>query len=101
MPCRCFLIFLSALLALFYFGCLSSKDEQFYEMMEANMAVAGAFAAKDKECGTGHSVTVPVTGRARKQHVDNCVAQIVALPCSSWVSADPTPSLCLTIQLDY
>ena len=92
---------LSSLLLWMLVSCVSDKETQLYSADEANLKIAAAFLAKDTECNMLHQITVPVVSKVTKASVTSCVAQILAQSCTAWAANDPTPSLCLALDLNF
>ncbi|MBI3396385.1 MAG: hypothetical protein HY042_11160 [Spirochaetia bacterium] len=76
----------------------SKESTAVVQQEDANVQVALAYAAKNTECGTTRGISIPVMLPVDKDDLKACIAQIVAVKCADWMAADPTPTLCLSMQ---
>lgn len=74
--------------------CRDSTKDLFYTVSEGNLLVIQAYSLKDSVCGTSHTVTNIIPGKARKTELDMCVEAIKIKDCDSWKISDPTPQQC-------
>ena len=79
--------------------CTSSED-QFIDQEEANTRILAAYALKDRECGSGSSLSLPVIDDARETDVETCIINILGMTCADWTAPDVLPTACLLIQID-
>ena len=77
----------------------TTPDDQLLSPAEANERILAAYAARDYQCGTGHSLTIPIYADADREDVEACVYNILAVDCSVWSSSSNIPVVCLAIQL--
>ena len=87
------------LIGLLTIGC-PVAESRLYSPEEANTKILAAYASRDAECGTGHVLYLPVLFDANEGDVNNCVAQILATDCATWTRDDPTPAMCMGMQVD-
>ena len=92
---------LGLLFACCLFPLLAACDEdnsgQLYDVGEANTILLASFAAKNSECGSTVGLTTPVGARVDRDHLDACVAAVMATSCATWTGDSPTPAACLSM----
>lgn len=81
-------------------SCSRSEANQ-YDPGEANVLVVSAFAAKDGECGTTHNFTSIIFFPADRANVEACVVAVLDTSCTNWSVANPTPSVCSFIGVQF
>ena len=80
--------------------CSRSSANQ-YDPGEANILVAAAYGAKDGECGTNHTFSSILFFPSDRANVEACVAAVLETSCTSWAVADPTPTICKFIGVQF
>lgn len=77
----------------------TGNDTDHYDAGDANLRILAMYALRDAECGTTHTLSGFITGRATRTSVDHCVSQLYMLTCTEWQVSDPAPAACKAIGI--
>jgi len=66
----------------------TENDTDKYDAGDANLRILSMYALRDAECGTTHTLSGFILGKATRTSVDLCVSQLYMLTCTEWQVSD-------------
>lgn len=79
----------------------AQNDTDTYDTGEANLQILGMYSLRDAECGTTHTLSGFIIGKATRTTVDLCVSELYMLSCDQWQVPDPATTACKAIGITF
>jgi hypothetical protein len=93
-------VFPVAVISVMSVSCIENDTDK-YDMGDANLRILAMYALRDAECGTAHTLSGFILGKATRTSVDLCVSQLYMLTCTEWQVSDPATAACKAIGISF